>query len=160
VEKKQIRTLLLVVAVLIVLLVGAFPLVVAIFSRYLAQERAEAQFRAVENIALEEPPPPTVSYKFAEDFRIKTADLGEPHFVRARISLGYDPGELALTAELANRNFQMRQIINLILTGKKKAELENTEQRLLLREEIKASLNHVLSDGQIREVYFVEFTVN
>ncbi|MBW7858856.1 MAG: flagellar basal body-associated FliL family protein, partial [Leptonema sp. (in: Bacteria)] len=55
---------------------------------------------------------------------------------------------------------QLRNIINLILAGKSRDELTTIQGQLELREEIKASINHVLSEGKVEEVYFSEFIVN
>jgi len=74
--------------------------------------------------------------------------------------LAFEPGNKALSGELAQRAPQLRNIINLILAGKTKEELSTQQGQLELREEIKASINHVLSEGKVEEVYFSEFIVN
>ncbi|EMO29208.1 flagellar basal body-associated protein FliL-like protein [Leptospira interrogans serovar Bataviae str. HAI135] len=54
----------------------------------------------------------------------------------------------------------MRDLINLIVGRKSKDELINIEDQLDLREEIKAQVNHILTEGKIQEVYFTEFIIN
>lgn len=150
-----------VVKILIYVALGAVGLVLmSIIAFYVAKYASEQQYREVASIAVVKPPPPTESFNFTDEFRVNTADQGEAHFIKLRLSLGFDQGNKALSAELAQRNPQLRNIINLILAGKAKAELNSVQDQLELREEIKASINHVLSEGKITDVYFNEFIVN
>lgn len=150
-----------IVKILIYVALGAVGLVLmAVISYFVAQQAAAQQYREVASIAVVKPPPPPETFNFPEDFRVNTADRGDPHFIKMRLSLGFDKGNPALSAELADRMPQLRNIINLILMGKTKDGLSSVQDRLELREEIKASVNHVLSEGKITEVYFNEFIVN
>jgi flagellar FliL protein len=54
----------------------------------------------------------------------------------------------------------MQNIINLIIVRKTKEDLKTINDQLDLREEIKAHINHILTNGKIKEVYFREFIVN
>lgn len=105
-------------------------------------------------------PPPLANYNFTEEFRINTSDKGEAHFVKMKLAFGIAKEDQTLSAELAERNAQMRDLINLIVGRKSKDELINIEDQLDLREEIKAQVNHILTEGKIQEVYFTEFIVN
>jgi len=150
-----------IVKILIYVALGAVGLVLmAVISYYVALTAAAQQYKEVASIAVVKPPPPTENFNFSDDFRVNTADRGEPHFIKLRLSLGFDPGNAALSAELAQRTPQLRNIINLILMGKTRDGLSTVQDRLELREEIKASVNHILSEGKIKEVYFNEFIVN
>jgi flagellar FliL protein len=150
-----------IVKILIYVALGAVSLVLmAVISYYVALTAAAQQYKEVASIAVVKPPPPTENFNFPEDFRVNTADRGDPHFIKLRLSLGFDRGNPALSAELADRMPQLRNIINLILMGKTKDGLSTVQDRLELREEIKASVNHILSEGKITEVYFSEFIVN
>lgn len=150
-----------VVKILIYVALGAVGLVLmSIIAFYVASYAAAQQYREVASIAVVKPPPPTESFNFTDEFRVNTSDQGEAHFIKLRLSLGFDQGNKALSAELAQRNPQLRNIINLILAGKSRAELITVQDQLELREEIKASINHVLSEGKITDVYFNEFIVN
>ena len=77
-----------------------------------------------------------------------------------KMSLGFEQGNKALSAELAQRTPQLRDTIILILSGKTKADLASQRDKVELREELKASINHLLSEGKVKEVYFTEFIVN
>jgi len=127
---------------------------------YVAKYAAAQQYKEVASIAVVKPPPPTESFRFADEFRANTADQGEPHFIKLKLSFGFEQGNAALSAELAQRSSQLRDIINLILAAKKREDIASIQDQLELREEIKASINHILSNGKILDVYFEEFIVN
>lgn len=135
-------------------------IVMSIISYYVAKYATTQQYKEVASIAVVKPPPPLEVYTFSEDFRVNTADKEEVHFIKLKLSLGFEPGNKVLSTELAQRAPQLRNIINLILAGKTKEQLSTIEGQLELREEIKASINHVLSEGKIDEVYFSEFIIN
>ncbi len=150
-----------IVKILIYVALGVLgALLMAVIAYFVAQQAAAQQFKEVQSIAVVKPPPPTENFSFADDFRVNTADQGEPHFIKMRLSLGFDAGNPALSAELAQRMPQLRHIINLILRGKTKEELSTTHASLELAEEIKASVNHVLSEGKISDVWVMELIVN
>ncbi|MCB1307371.1 MAG: flagellar basal body-associated FliL family protein [Leptospiraceae bacterium] len=150
-----------IVKILIYVALGAVGIVLmAVISYYVALTAASQQYKEVSSIAVVKPPPPTENFNFTEDFRVNTADTGEPHFIKMKLSLGFESDNAALSAELAQRTPQLRNIINLILMGKTKDELATIQDRLELQEEIKASVNHILSEGKVSEVYFQEFIVN
>ncbi|AXR59663.1 flagellar basal body-associated FliL family protein [Leptospira mayottensis] len=135
-------------------------IIVAIIAMVVAKQTATSTFTQLKNVALVKPPPPLANYNFTEEFRINTSDKGEAHFVKMKLAFGIAKEDQTLSAELAERNAQMRDLINLIVGRKSKDELINIEDQLDLREEIKAQVNHILTEGKIQEVYFTEFIVN
>ncbi len=135
-------------------------ILMSVIAYFVARVAAVQQFKEVSSIAVVKPPPPTENYNFTDEFQVNTADEDETHFVRIKLSLGFEPGNPNLTTEMGQRQPQLRNIINLILSGKTSKDLVSIEDRLNLQEEIKASINHVLSNGKILEVYFNEFLVN
>lgn len=135
-------------------------IIVAVIAMIVAKETATKTFTQMKNVALVKPPPPLANYNFTEEFRINTSDKGEAHFVKMKLAFGIAKEDQTLSAELAERNAQMRDLINLIVGRKSKDELINIEDQLDFREEIKAQVNHILTEGKIQEVYFTEFIVN
>ncbi len=135
-------------------------IIMSLISYYVAKYATSQQYKEIASIAVVKPPPPLEVYTFTEDFRVNTADREETHFIRLKLSLGFQPGNKSLSGEITQRTPQLRNIINLILAGKTKEELSTIEGQIELREEIKASINHVLSEGKIEEVYFNEFIIN
>lgn len=150
-----------IVKILIYVALGVVGLVVmSVIAYYVASFAAAQQYKEVASIAVVKPPPPLEAFTLMEDFRVNTADKGEMHFIKLKLSLGFENGNKALSAELGQRTPQLRNIINLILAGKMREDLTTIQGQLELREEIKASINHVLSEGKVEEVYFSEFIVN
>jgi flagellar FliL protein len=146
---------------LIYVAAGVFGiLIVASVAYIVAQKAANAVYKQQKNIALVKAPPPLDVFNFPDEFRINTADVGEAHFIKLKLSFGVEAGQPALTQELASRLPQMQNVINLIISRKNKEELKTIVDQLDLREEIKAHINHLLSNGKIKEVYFREFIVN
>jgi flagellar FliL protein len=141
-------------------LVIAGALIVSALSYFVAQYAANTVYKQKKNIALVKAPPPLDIYNFPDEFRINTSDVGEVHFIKLKLSFGVEKGQPALTQELAERLPQMQNIINLIISRKTKEELKTITDQLDLREEIKAHINHILTNGKIKEIYFREFIVN
>lgn len=135
-------------------------IIVTVISMFVAQKTATSVFKQQKNISLVKAPPPLDIYSFPDEFRINTADVGESHFVKLKMSLGFEAGQPALSQELSMRVAQMQNIINLIIARKTKDDLKTITNQLDLREEIKAHLNHILTNGKIKEIYFTEFLVN
>ncbi|MDX1959601.1 MAG: flagellar basal body-associated FliL family protein [Leptospiraceae bacterium] len=135
-------------------------IIVALVSTFVAQRTANAVYKQQKNIALVKAPPPLDVFNFPEEFRINTSDVGEAHFIKLKLSFGVEAGQPALMQELASRLPQMQNVINLIISRKNKEELKTIVDQLDLREEIKAHINHILTNGKIKEVYFREFIVN
>ncbi|MCU0824995.1 MAG: flagellar basal body-associated FliL family protein [Leptospira sp.] len=135
-------------------------IIVTVISMFVAQKTATSVFKQQKNISLVKAPPPLEIYTFQDEFRVNTSDVGESHFVKLKMSLGFESGQPALSAELAARVAQMQNIINLVIARKTKDDLKSITNQLDLREEIKAHLNHILTNGKIKEVYFTEFLVN
>ncbi len=149
-----------IVKILIYVVLGAGGLLVmSVIAYYVAMFAASRQYKEVASIAVVRPPPPLDTFELTEDFKVNTADTGETHFIKLRLSFGFEPGNAGLATEIAARKPQLRNIINLILAGKKKEQLSTVQDQLDLREEIKASVNHIMSEGKISEVYFNEFIV-
>jgi len=150
-----------IIKILIYAALGAVGLVLmVVIAYYVAAYAAAKQYKDVASIVVVKPPPPLESFNFPQDFRVNTADTSETHFVKMKMSLGFDSGNAALAGELAQRKPQLRHIINLILKGKRKSQLNTDRDQLNLATEIKSSINHVLSNGKIKDVYFLELIVN
>ncbi|PJZ71455.1 endoflagellar basal body-associated protein [Leptospira perolatii] len=135
-------------------------ILVVLVSMFVSRQTATSAFREMKNVALVKPPPPLVTFAFLDEFRINTADKGEAHFVKMKLAFGVGRDDTKITNELAERIAQMRDLVNLIVGRKTKDDLIDVEDQLDLREEIKAQINHILSEGKIQEVYFTEFIVN
>ena len=95
-----------------------------------------------------------------EPFSINTSDVGEPHFLRLEVVLGYEQSNTAeFETELIARNEEFRDLIITIVGSKRFDQLNGEENRNRLKEEIKRQINSRLQNGEIEEVYFTEFTL-
>lgn len=95
-----------------------------------------------------------------EDFRVNTADIDEPHFIRMRLSLAYDDANKKLSGELVSRTQQIRDIIITIMNSKEKQDVDEQVEKERLKEEIKKAINNVMVDGEIEDVYYDEFVLS
>jgi|YNPMSStandDraft_2_1061718.scaffolds.fasta_scaffold00003_42 flagellar FliL protein len=93
------------------------------------------------------------------EFSINTADIDEVHFISVKIALAFDKNNTILSSELDSRKAQIRDIINIILSSKYMRELVTTEGKNNLKLEIKNSINNILKNGRISDIYFVDFVV-
>ena len=149
-----IKVLLYVIGAIIALIL------VTVVSVIVSQNTALRTYKQQRNIAIVKAPPPLDIFNFNDEFRISTADVEQTHFVRMRMSLGIDVNQPDLQLELGQRQAQIQNLVNLIITQRRKEELLNLTNQLDLRDEIKAHINHILTNGKIKEVYFKEFIVN
>jgi len=95
-----------------------------------------------------------------EDFRVNSADIDEPHFIRVKISLGYDGSNKKLAGELAARTTQIRDLILRILNSKEKQDIDEEIEKERLKDEIKKAINNILVDGEVQDIYYDEFVIS
>jgi len=95
-------------------------------------------------------------YEFEKLFTVNLSGRGNNQLY-AGISLGYPEKQTQLLNELNLRKFQIRTMIELILASKRKSNLDNPEGIKILKEEIRNSINQILKNGKIAEIYFREF---
>jgi flagellar protein FliL len=140
-------------------LAGGILLVVLVtgISYLVSKYVQESSYQSRQDIVAAPPPPPLASFELP-DISKTTADT-EPHFVKMKISLAYEPS-VGLNNELAQRRDQILHIVNIVMQGKKFEELNKVSDTIALAEEIKAHINVVLISGKIKEVYFKELVVN
>lgn len=103
-----------------------------------------------------EPPPMTFDLG---SFNINTSDVDEPHFVRLKIYIAYPEKNTPLMMELGQRKFQIRDEVIKAVSSRKKEDLDEPIEREDLKEELKKSINNILVNGEILDIYFDEFTV-
>ncbi len=65
------------------------------------------------------------------------------------MAFSYEPNQPKLDKELADRITQIRSLVNLVVSSKTLGDFQNIPAQLDLSEEIKMTINHVLSDGEI-----------
>ena len=93
---------------------------------------------------------PDAFYLPALDYDVQLADRDRARRVRASIAIGFAQDDQATMDATRKRKAQFDNIIKLILMGKTAGVLETPQGRLELREEIRASLNHVIGRDAIK----------
>jgi flagellar FliL protein len=153
------RSKIIKILIIIAIILGSL-IVVFVISYLVAKSVKGEEYEETATVAIVKSPPPLDTYTFNDEFRINTKDVESTHFVKMRISLAFHAGQLGLQTELTKRDPQMRDLVNIIIQGKKKSEITGQVNQLDLREEIKAQINHILREGEIKDIYFLEFIVN
>jgi flagellar FliL protein len=140
----------------IIVAVVLSTIIAVIIVRASVTRRSEEMYQTVRL----RPKPPPLAVFHLEDFRVNTADVDEIHFLRVRLSLGYDDVNKKLQQELTDRRVQIRDIILTILNSKEKSDIDEFIERERLKEEIKKAINNVLINGEILDVYYDEFVIS
>ena len=92
-----------------------------------------------------------------DTFIVNLADKGGNRYLRVTMDLELRNSELA--TELEKRLPQVRDSILMILPSKRFADISSVEGKIALRDEILATLNGFLTQGQITNIYLKEFVV-
>ena len=146
-----------IVKILLYVAGGILGIVLVIGISYLVSKNVqESRFEKSQDII--SAPPPAALNNFELPVLAKTTSDLEPHFIKIKISLGYE-ANLELNNELVKRKNQILHMINMILQGKKYDDLNNTAGTVDLSEEIKAQINRILISGKIKEVYFPQLVI-
>jgi flagellar basal body-associated protein FliL len=94
-----------------------------------------------------------------DEFKLSTADVEEPHFLRVVVSLAYDEKNTQLVMELNARRVQITDVITRLLMSKTKDELDDVDLRDELKEQIREEVNILLQKGEIEQIYLTGFMV-
>ncbi|MFC1671350.1 flagellar basal body-associated protein FliL, partial [Spirochaetota bacterium] len=139
--------------------VGGILLVVLMIGISFIVSRSVQESKYEKSLDIVAAPPPKPLHTFDLPSFSKTTADQEPHFVKMKISLGYDLS-VEMNNELLKRKDEIQHIINILLQGKKYEDLDSVSDAVALAEEIKAHINVRLISGKVKEVYFKEFVVN
>ena len=92
-----------------------------------------------------------------ETFIVNLADKGGNRYLR--ITMDLELGNPELESEIKKRLPQVRDSILMILPSKRFADISPVAGKIALRDEILATLNGFLTQGEISNIYFKEFVV-
>lgn len=90
-------------------------------------------------------------------FIVNLADKGGKRYLRVSIDLELENSEMQ--EEVVKRLPQVRDSILMILPSKRFDDISSVDGKVALRDEILATLNGFLTQGQITKIYFREFVV-
>ena len=92
-----------------------------------------------------------------EPFIVNLADEGGKRFIRVTMDLECQND--AITDEMTQRLPQIRDSILMILPTKSVVNLQSTEGKVTLRDEVLATINGLLKTGSVENIYFTEFVI-
>ncbi len=137
------------------ILIGAFFYLASLGGgSALAENKFEQDQKALEQKAL-----PLATFELKE-FMSNTADVDTTHFVRMKMSIGYEKNNLPLQTELSERRKQIFDLIMFTLNKKTKSELDTAEKKQVFTYDLIKIINGLLQTGKIDDIYFEEFSVN
>lgn len=94
-------------------------------------------------------------YDNIPEIRGRTADQAPTTYI-IKVNLGYDQGDKEVQSELIARTPRMRDMLRNYFSKKTAEELKNEDR---MKAEIKEMVNRILSNGQVREVIFLDLNV-
>lgn len=89
------------------------------------------------------------------DFTANLSGPGTGHYIKVSVNLKLD--QLLSEHEVKKRQPQIRDKIIFILNSKSPKDLQASDGRSFLKEEIKAAINGLLDTGKVEAVYFQSF---
>ena len=92
-----------------------------------------------------------------ESFTVNLAESRGAHF--AKVDVEIEVPEDFVRDELNRLKPRIRDFIVVLLSSKTFEQIESTESKDFLREEIRNKINGYLSRGQIKNVYFTQFII-
>jgi flagellar protein FliL len=92
-----------------------------------------------------------------DSFIVNLSDQGGKRYLR--VTMGLELGDPKSAEELTKRLPQVRDNILMILPSRKVDELQTTEGKNSLRNEIISNLNVLLGKEVVKKIYFTEFVI-
>lgn len=169
-KKMPLWVIILIASQVVLVAVAVIVLKMLSGAKHAAEEKHEEPTQAEQKV---DPgkikDPKTVSgpqYKL-QPFIVNLIDDGRgPRFLKVEINfeLEVPPGTKAdaeppVKAELDSRANQIRDELLMLLTSKRQTDIESSDGKRILRDEIFTRVNKVLVTGAIRRVFFTEFVV-
>jgi flagellar FliL protein len=93
-----------------------------------------------------------------DTFVVNLSDPGGNRYLRVTMDLEVTGGKPA-EDEVVRRIPQMRDAILMILPSKRFADINSTEGKTAVREELHNALNGLMTTGKIARIYFKEFVI-
>lgn len=92
-----------------------------------------------------------------DPFVINLADPNEIRYLKISINIEVDSAKVNEEAQL--RMPQIRDTILMLLTSKTSEDVKDIGGKLKLQDELVSRINHYLSEGKVKAVYFTEFVM-
>lgn len=140
-KNNKLLTLMLIILVSITLI----GVIVVVLMTQLNKEPASAE-QTIEEIVLSSVDVPEI-----------TTNLADGRFVRIQFKIQTTGEEAA--AELLQRDFQTKNIIIQELSEMNESNLEGKEGKIAFQNTIKAQLNELMQNGEIKQVYITSYII-
>ncbi len=88
---------------------------------------------------------------------VNLMDSNEKRYLKVTMKAKLD--SKSVEDEFTARNFEMRDIILMILSGKAVEDVAAPEDKIQLKQELVAALNRALKKGRVQDIYFTEFLI-
>lgn len=144
-KKSSVLLIIIIVLLLIVILAAVLIFTGIVKLPFLSVAQGQTEETALQ---------PRLLYSLQE-FQVNLADSGTKRFLRTSIDLAYN--EKKLTKELETRQSEIRSLIITVLRSKHVADLGEPGGMKSLEEDLLATLNSALVEGEIMAVYYREF---
>jgi flagellar FliL protein len=103
-----------------------------------------------------------LSYLDLGEFSVNTSDVGEPHFIKVNVQLGYEENNVEYQTLLNKMRPLLRDNVISVIGAKKYDDLDTQDKREELKTELKNKINAQVLGGsrvQITRVVFTEFVI-
>lgn len=146
--KSGSKKLIILIAIAAVLLAGGGTGAYFLFSKSSGGEQGDApkKEKEHENIVQE-----------MDTFLVNLVDPGGKRFLKVTMKMKLNSPQAQ--DEFKGRQFEMRDIVLMLLTSKEYEEVSKPEDKITLKKDILTSLNRAMRKGQVVDVYFTDFLV-
>ncbi len=119
-----------------------------------AQQTTSSQPTAQNDTSATEPGP----IQEYPTFLVNLADAGGNRYLRINVSLELSK-EKTFQAEVVSKDPRIKDIILSILSSKTVDEINTTQGKIALKQEIMRRLNTIMTGGRIVDIYITEFVI-
>ncbi|UER67469.1 flagellar basal body-associated protein FliL [Borrelia sp. BU AG58] len=150
----------IVIKILQIIAIGLFTVVVMIMVSYfvskmvVSQSGAPNDFPVFSNEYLGKPPM-LIWYESIDEIRGTTLDTPPKTFV-IKLALGYAENNINILNELGRQKVRLKDIIREYFSQRTAQEIKNESQ---IKAEIKARINSVLRNGEIKEIALTQIDI-
>ncbi|WP_022850994.1 flagellar basal body-associated FliL family protein [Limisalsivibrio acetivorans] len=153
-KKSKLKLIIILLVVLIILGGGGFGAYMFLFKEKPAENPSAQQN---EQVPTNEPQQIGELYPF-DSFIVNLADPGGSRYLRVTLQVELGQSK-ELKEEMDARKPQLRDAILTILSSKRFEEVNSSQGKMILKQQITRRLNSLLTKGQVLNVYLTEFVV-
>jgi flagellar FliL protein len=153
------KVLIIVIAAVVLVLGamgGGFMLMWSKMNSTLVQVQAQNSAEEEEETPAEDENAIGPIYKM-DTLIVNLADQGGKRYLRVTMELELSAPEVL--EEIATRLPQLRNAILMVLPSKQYSDINSTQGKMALSEELMAKMNGILKTGTVKTIYFTEFVV-